>query len=223
MTESSLPPAGWYPAPHAAGQSRYWDGTAWTEPEMEPAKQPSFLQRRMSRKMGLIASASTLAVGVLLGSSIGGSGAVAEVSSLKEKVITLESDIAEAEVVAADNDTALAEAQADRDAAVAELTETTDALTLAAAKVVELEGAATANQGELDARAARIAELEGQVAAQTAPVSAPAPAPAAPAAPAIVSFDNCTAVRNAGAAPIRSGDPGYGRHLDRDGDGVGCE
>ncbi|MEU4178374.1 excalibur calcium-binding domain-containing protein [Streptomyces sp. NPDC026589] len=38
-----------------------------------------------------------------------------------------------------------------------------------------------------------------------------------------VSYANCTAVRNAGAAPIRAGDPGYGRHLDRDGDGVGCE
>ncbi|MFH8691020.1 excalibur calcium-binding domain-containing protein [Streptomyces anulatus] len=38
-----------------------------------------------------------------------------------------------------------------------------------------------------------------------------------------VSYANCDAVRNAGAAPIRAGDPGYGRHLDRDGDGVGCE
>ena len=38
-----------------------------------------------------------------------------------------------------------------------------------------------------------------------------------------VSYANCTAVRAAGAAPIRRGDPGYARHLDRDGDGVGCE
>ncbi|MEU6630808.1 excalibur calcium-binding domain-containing protein [Streptomyces parvus] len=36
-------------------------------------------------------------------------------------------------------------------------------------------------------------------------------------------YANCDAVRAAGAAPIRSGQPGYGRHLDRDGDGVGCE
>lgn len=36
-------------------------------------------------------------------------------------------------------------------------------------------------------------------------------------------YANCTAVRAAGAAPIRAGDPGYGRHLDRDGDGVACE
>ncbi|MFF5923128.1 excalibur calcium-binding domain-containing protein [Streptomyces flavochromogenes] len=38
-----------------------------------------------------------------------------------------------------------------------------------------------------------------------------------------VSYANCTAVRAAGAAPIRRGDPGYGSHLDRDGDGVACE
>ncbi|MFV5996110.1 excalibur calcium-binding domain-containing protein [Streptomyces sp. NPDC056231] len=36
-------------------------------------------------------------------------------------------------------------------------------------------------------------------------------------------YANCDAVRAAGAAPIHAGDPGYGRHLDRDGDGVGCE
>jgi len=36
-------------------------------------------------------------------------------------------------------------------------------------------------------------------------------------------FANCNAARAAGAAPVRRGDPGYARHLDRDGDGVGCE
>ncbi|MGY1496062.1 excalibur calcium-binding domain-containing protein [Streptomyces sp. QTS52] len=38
-----------------------------------------------------------------------------------------------------------------------------------------------------------------------------------------VYYQNCTAARAAGAAPVHVGDPGYGRHLDRDGDGVGCE
>jgi hypothetical protein len=37
------------------------------------------------------------------------------------------------------------------------------------------------------------------------------------------SFRNCTAARAAGAAPVRRGDPGYGSHLDRDDDGIGCE
>jgi hypothetical protein len=37
------------------------------------------------------------------------------------------------------------------------------------------------------------------------------------------AYRNCSEARAAGAAPIRRGDPGYGRHLDRDNDGVGCE
>lgn len=37
------------------------------------------------------------------------------------------------------------------------------------------------------------------------------------------AFRNCTAARAAGAAPVLRGDPGYGPHLDRDSDGVGCE
>ena len=33
MTDHDAPPAdpGWYPAPHANGESRYWDGTQWTD------------------------------------------------------------------------------------------------------------------------------------------------------------------------------------------------
>ena len=38
-----------------------------------------------------------------------------------------------------------------------------------------------------------------------------------------VYFQNCTAAREAGAAPVHSDEPGYGSHLDRDGDGTGCE
>ncbi|WP_117161638.1 thermonuclease family protein [Paraliobacillus sp. X-1268] len=38
-----------------------------------------------------------------------------------------------------------------------------------------------------------------------------------------VYYQNCTAVAEANASPISEGDPGYGTHLDRDGDGIGCE
>ena len=38
-----------------------------------------------------------------------------------------------------------------------------------------------------------------------------------------VYYKNCTAARAAGAAPVYRGQPGYGSHLDRDNDGVGCE
>jgi hypothetical protein len=37
------------------------------------------------------------------------------------------------------------------------------------------------------------------------------------------AFANCRAARAAGAAPVLIGQPGYGPHLDRDGDGIGCE
>lgn len=37
------------------------------------------------------------------------------------------------------------------------------------------------------------------------------------------AYRNCAAARAAGDTPIRRGEPGYGPHLDRDNDGIGCE
>ena len=39
----------------------------------------------------------------------------------------------------------------------------------------------------------------------------------------VVYYPDCAAARAAGAALVRAGQLGYARHLDRDGDGVGCE
>lgn len=47
--------------------------------------------------------------------------------------------------------------------------------------------------------------------------------PVGPAPTNQPSYKNCDAVRAAGLAPIRRGEPGFGPHLDRDGDGIGCE
>ncbi|WP_181762345.1 excalibur calcium-binding domain-containing protein, partial [Bacillus sp. B4EP4a] len=38
-----------------------------------------------------------------------------------------------------------------------------------------------------------------------------------------VYYENCDAARSAGAAPVYKGTPGYDKHLDRDGDGIGCD
>ncbi|MEH7526372.1 excalibur calcium-binding domain-containing protein, partial [Bacillus sp. JJ1503] len=38
-----------------------------------------------------------------------------------------------------------------------------------------------------------------------------------------VNYKNCSEARAAGAAPIYKGEPGYAKHLDRDGDGIGCD
>lgn len=37
------------------------------------------------------------------------------------------------------------------------------------------------------------------------------------------AFVDCAEARAAGAAPVRKGQAGYGTHLDRDHDGIGCE
>ncbi|MCC9195346.1 excalibur calcium-binding domain-containing protein [Arthrobacter sp. zg-Y820] len=97
---------------------------------------------------------------------------------------------------------------------------------LAAAEAAEAQKIA-----DEQAAAAEAQRLADEQAAQTYIPPAPAPAPAAPApapvvpepAPAAAYYPNCSAARAAGAAPVYAGGPGYGTHLDRDGDGVACE
>ncbi|WP_235900697.1 GmrSD restriction endonuclease domain-containing protein [Lolliginicoccus suaedae] len=73
----------------------------------------------------------------------------------------------------------------------------------------------------------RTPEPEPERAPAPEPVYTPAPEPVytpPPAsAPASVYYSSCSAVKAAGAAPIRIGDAGYSRKLDRDGDGIACE
>ncbi|MGK5113074.1 GmrSD restriction endonuclease domain-containing protein [Geodermatophilus sp. CPCC 205506] len=67
-------------------------------------------------------------------------------------------------------------------------------------------------QGEHDAIADVLAGCPGE------------PLPEAPvAAPAAVSYAGCDAVRAAGAAPLRRGEPGWQDAFDGDGDGLACE
>lgn len=102
---------------------------------------------------------------------------------------------------------------------------------VAEAQRVADEEAAAAEAQRLADEAAADAQRQAEEQARQQyipPAPAPAaPAPAAPAAPAPAPasayYPNCSAARAAGAAPVRIGQPGYGSHLDRDGDGVGCE
>lgn len=59
-------------------------------------------------------------------------------------------------------------------------------------------------------------------AAEPEPEPVEAYLPPAPVARSVY-YRNCSDARAAGAAPVYRDSPGYGGHLDRDGDGKGCE
>ena len=138
--------------------------------------------------------------------------------------------------------------QSQLDSSEDEAAQLTDAVEEAKAEIRQVSSEAEADLVErtvqLEQQAAqleqRTAEVEARAkdvwtrekAVRAAEQEASRPAPSAPVAamtepesqaPTSVYFENCTAARNAGAAPVRVGDPGYAGHLDRDGDGVGCE
>ncbi|MDQ3289241.1 MAG: excalibur calcium-binding domain-containing protein [Pseudomonadota bacterium] len=97
-----------------------------------------------------------------------------------------------------------------------------------------LSGAVAAHGGGLDAQGCHHDRKNGGYHCHRGSASrAPAAATLAPAQAArnnaansrgaSAPYRNCDAARAAGVAPVRRGDPGYGRHLDRDNDGIGCE
>ena len=79
-------------------------------------------------------------------------------------------------------------------------------------------------QGQKDAKKAAEAQANAiRDSSRRAAASANFAAEAAAQVPTDVYYKNCSAARAAGAAPVLAGQPGYGKHLDRDGDGIGCE
>ncbi|MBW0129642.1 excalibur calcium-binding domain-containing protein [Pseudonocardia oceani] len=58
---------------------------------------------------------------------------------------------------------------------------------------------------------------------ESAPEPEPEPERQVVEEPEAAYYPNCSAVRAAGADPIRAGDPGYSFDLDRDRDGIACE
>ena len=93
-----------------------------------------------------------------------------------------------------------------------------------------LSGAATAHSGGLNAEGCHNDRKNGGYHCHRGPGPSQAPTQYAPAntlrsglSSNSTYYANCSAARAAGAAPVRRGDPGYGSHLDRDNDGVGCE
>jgi hypothetical protein len=98
---------------------------------------------------------------------------------------------------------------------------------LGVALVIGTPGQLTAHPGGLNAEGCHNDRKNGGYHCHRAPTRQATPAPSRSRPLGLLSaaraFPNCTAARAAGAAPVRRGDPGYGQHLDRDNDGIGCE
>ncbi|WP_308128169.1 excalibur calcium-binding domain-containing protein [Modestobacter italicus] len=157
----------------------------------------------------------------LIGAGVGTAGAEPDVE-VSPAYLSLQSELTDSQQEAEQ----LADEVADAEARIRQAT--ADGEARLAAQATELEQRTVA----LDQRETELAGRESalRVSAQSGAVLQPAPAPKAapsaapaPQAPASTYFKNCDAARAAGAAPVRVGDPGYAGHLDRDGDGVGCE
>lgn len=82
---------------------------------------------------------------------------------------------------------------------------------------------ATAHPGGLNSEGCHNNRKTGGYHCHRGPSSSPSKTVRAVSSSSRREFANCAQARAAGAAPVRAGDYGYGRHLDRDGDGVGCE
>ncbi|MCC3763987.1 excalibur calcium-binding domain-containing protein [Glycomyces sp. TRM65418] len=88
-------------------------------------------------------------------------------------------------------------------------------------RVTEIATVATESPTEPEPTTTRAAPTEVAT-TEAATTEAAEPEPETQAAPEVY-YDNCDAAREAGAAPVHDWEEGYGEHLDRDGDGVGCE
>lgn len=162
---------------------------------------------------------------LLLGSGLGGVGSQERIQELtaSEQQLT-----AQLEVLTAKN-LALVAASDKFDEERTELSQRLEEQTVQIsdldAKNAELEVQKTTLQKDKSALEAAKTELEAKIAELDALPTYTPQTFTAPVQEPVSSayYKNCTEARSAGAAPLYSGSPGYGRHLDRDGDGVACE
>lgn len=214
--EGWVPPDGWSPDPTWPDPPDGWQ--LWrTEPEPE---------RRRRWATPLVG-----AVALLVGIAVGAGGSPSQAGELDEAMTTAER--------LTDENTALADQvealEADvgelrtqlgtAEAEVARLASEAQAVAAQTADLAAREAALAQRQGEVDAAAAAVAQREAAVAAAPAARPPASSGAAGSDAAGVVTgaFQNCDAARAAGAAPVLRGEPGYGPHLDRDDDGVGCE
>jgi Excalibur calcium-binding domain len=216
-------------------------GTQPTQTMQLPAQPPG--EQSTGRRRRWLRWAVPL-LAFLLGACVGGVGDRTDVTSTPQ-YLTLQEDlqVAQDEAGELSDEVTAAEGQIQAATAAAEarLAEQTAAITQRSTALDQREQELVVRESALRAAEAARGSSAGSAssagssssgssssssgsvasgAGSSAPVVEPEPEPEPPVG---TSYDNCSAARAAGAAPVLAGDPGYGRHLDRDGDGVGCE
>ena len=225
------PEPGWAPDPAWPSAPEGW--TFWVE-DTTTAPSSGATRPRRGRRAALLTAAGValFVVGLLVGQ--GSSGRALDEARTLVAQAADDQDAVEGERAELDAErTALEEQTAAAQAAQTELDERATALQSSEADVAAREGAVAPVAAE---RAARVPAGEGRAAAGGGAAATAAAARSAqqtrPSAPAGVAdtggststyYQNCDAVRAAGAAPLLRGEPGYAPKLDRDGDGVACE
>lgn len=178
-------------------------------------------RRRWTRVLAI------LLVGLLVGTGIQASRGAADLAQAQEDARSAGEARRGAETQALEATQAREEAEAARAAAEDAQRAAGEARAAAEAQLAEAQREVEDLTGQLSAAQAALASAKSSAKTQSSAISSPEASdePSAEAAlgGAGTSYANCSAVRAAGADPIRVGDPGYSRALDRDGDGVGCE
>jgi multidrug efflux pump subunit AcrA (membrane-fusion protein) len=196
---------------------------------LEPLAEEPAGERRGWRRWAMPLVAFVVGVGI----GVGGAGNGTDVTttpqyqSLQAQLDTVQDQAGElSDEVAAGQERerqAAAAAQAEIEQQTAAISQRATALDQREQDLVAREGALqAAEQAASSSRTGTSAggSSSGSVSSGAGGASVVAPEPQVSAS---ASYGNCSEARAAGAAPVRVGDPGYGRHLDRDGDGVGCE
>ncbi|MGO2659958.1 excalibur calcium-binding domain-containing protein [Mycetocola reblochoni] len=192
-----------------------------SEAEAETARPIPRERPRVTRRLALICTGAALAVGMLLGAAANGESGVLrrDLAAVQDRLVTAE------ELVAASEERT-AQLGRTHDAELVALTERHEDEVEAVEETARASAADASS--ELEEAQALIAEQKRTIESHQERISDLESTPSNVVEPQAeyvgsVSFGNCSEARAAGAAPVYSGDPGYGRHLDRDGDGVGCE